>query len=307
MICQDGLTKFLSYLQHEKQYSGHTLTAYETDIKQFINFLTTQQVTQYQDITASHLKAFFTNCTLNQQEPSSILRKRSSIKSLFKFLQTRHQLSLLHLMVHIKGPKTKKKLPGVLDVDGIFKLLNAPNEDPLTIRDFAMMECFYTSGMRLSELVGLSLHDVDLTLAQARVLGKGNKVRICMLGKHAIKAIENWLKVRLQFANETEQALFISKQGKRISVRNVQQRLRKWGLQQEINQHIHPHMFRHSFATHLLESSKDLRAVQELLGHSDIKTTEIYTQLDFQHLAKVYDACHPRSGMSADTKGGTDD
>jgi integrase/recombinase XerC len=193
-------------------------------------------------------------------------------------------------------PKQGRPLPKNLDVDQVYQLLNITDEgDPLAIRDRAMMELFYSAGLRLAELVALNVADLGRDDRQLRVLGKGNKERIVPFGRMALEWLNKWLAVRPLFAVADEPALFLSKQKRRISTRSVQLRLEQWGIKQDLAPHVNPHKLRHSFATHLLESSADLRAVQELLGHANLATTQIYTHLDFQRLADVYDQSHPRA------------
>jgi len=191
--------------------------------------------------------------------------------------------------------KTARRLPKVLDVDQTIQLVEIDEDDPLAIRDRAILELMYSSGLRLSELINLDMNEIDFSDALVTVTGKGKKTRTIPVGRHAVSALKTWLKKRNQFADENETAIFVSRRGRRISARNIQQRLKQWAIKQGLANHVHPHMLRHSFASHLLESSGDLRAVQELLGHADISTTQIYTHLDFQHLAKVYDKAHPRA------------
>jgi len=186
-------------------------------------------------------------------------------------------------------------LPKVLDVDQTTRLVDINAADPLAQRDRAMLELMYSSGLRLSELVALNMDEVDLDDAIVGVTGKGNKRRYVPIGRYAVDALNRWLQIRGGLASSEETALFVSRRGKRLGARAVQERLRQWAIRQGLPTHVHPHMLRHSFASHLLESSGDLRAVQELLGHADIRTTQVYTHLDFQHLAKVYDAAHPRA------------
>ncbi|MCZ6803726.1 MAG: tyrosine recombinase XerC, partial [Proteobacteria bacterium] len=195
----------------------------------------------------------------------------------------------------IIAPKSARKLPKLLDVDQTIQLVEIEQDDVLALRDRAMLELIYSSGLRLAELISLNMTDIDFSDRILTVTGKGKKTRSVPVGKHAIKAIKNWLKKRPLMVNDTEQAIFISNRGKRISPRSVQVRLKQWAIKQGLPNHVHPHMLRHSFASHLLESSGDLRAVQELLGHADISTTQVYTHLDFQHLAEVYDKTHPRA------------
>ena len=198
----------------------------------------------------------------------------------------------------INTPKSPKTLPKTLDVDQTIRLVEIADETPLSIRDRAILELMYSSGLRLSELTGLNLDSIDISDAIITVTGKGRKTRKVPVGRQAIKALKSWLKVRSEFTDNDENALFVSKRGTRISTRSIQKRLDQWAIKQGLVTHVNPHMLRHSFASHLLESSSDLRAVQELLGHSDISTTQIYTHLDFQHLSRVYDRTHPRAKKS---------
>lgn len=213
-----------------------------------------------------------------------------------------YQLKEGHILTNpatgVRAPKVQQKLPSALDADQLTRLLDIPGTDPLDLRDKAMMELFYSSGLRLSELASLNLDDITSNDGVIDVLGKSNKVRRVPIGKLALKAIDTWLPARLQLAKGNELALFIGKHGKRLSHRSIELRLQKRAIEQGMPQHVHPHMLRHSFASHILESSGDLRAVQELLGHADISTTQIYTHLDFQHLAQVYDQAHPRAKKS---------
>jgi integrase/recombinase XerC len=186
-------------------------------------------------------------------------------------------------------------LPGTLDADQVAKLLEASGDEPLMIRDLAMLELFYSSGLRLAELVNLDLEALDFADQTVRVTGKGNKTRILPVGRHALDAIRRWLPERLGMADKSERALFVSQKGGRLAARSVQARLDRWARSQGSPRHLHPHLLRHSFASHMLESSGDLRAVQELLGHASISTTQVYTHLDFQHLATTYDKAHPRA------------
>ena len=195
----------------------------------------------------------------------------------------------------LKAPRHPRKLPDTLDIDAVQQLVDLKCDEPLTVRDRAILELFYSSGLRLSELVSLDVGDIDLSAGEARVTGKGNKTRIVPVGRYARTAIQQWLAIRTQMAAEAELAMFVSSRGGRLASRSVEKRLKDWAIRQGVNRNVHPHMLRHSFASHMLESSGDLRAVQELLGHQNISTTQIYTHLDFQHLAKVFDKAHPRA------------
>ncbi len=224
----------------------------------------------------------------------TIARELSTLRSFFHFLM-REGHAEVNPAAEVRAPKVRRRLPEVLDVDEMARLLEIRGESPLAVRDLAMMELLYSSGLRLSELVSLNLTDLDLHEGLVRVIGKGNRERVLPVGRVARTALQRWLSKRAAYASAEETALFISKQGRRLGRRAVEKRLQQWGIQQGLSSRVHPHRLRHSFASHLLESSGDLRAVQELLGHADISTTQIYTHLDFQHLAEVYDSTHPRA------------
>jgi integrase/recombinase XerC len=216
------------------------------------------------------------------------------VRSFFGYL-VREGIAASNPAVDIRAPKAAKRLPGTLDVDQITQLLQVPGDDALAVRDRAIMELFYSSGLRLAELVGLGLTDIDLADRTVRVLGKGAKTRIVPVGRKACEAIRAWLKERAALAGIDETALFVGRNGERLKPRAIQLRIAQWARRAGLPARVYPHLFRHSFATHLLESSKDLRGVQELLGHADISTTQVYTHLDFAHLARTYDASHPRA------------
>ena len=289
------LQQFEDYLQHEKRYSKHTLSGYKCDLSQFKQWLKTEK--SINDILeADSLSIRNWVATLHRQGigGKTLQRKLSSLRSFYQFLVRKHLLKN-NPAVDIRAPKTGRKLPDTLDADALTQLLEIPKDSILAIRDRAIMELFYSSGLRLSELVNLDIESIDLQERSLRAFGKGNKERILPIGEKAIEALQNWIQKRVEMAKIEEQGLFVSKRGTRISTRSIQQRIDYWRKKQGLEQHVHPHKLRHSFASHILESSGDLRAVQELLGHADISTTQIYTHLDFQHLAKVYDKAHPRA------------
>lgn len=305
----DDLKTFYSYLQSERRYSSHTVSAYRRDIKHFITQL---KLDEEQAVDWDHIKQQQVRqcvAALHRQGLSgkSLQRWLSSIRSLFNYL-CRHQMAKQNPAVGIPAPKAAKRLPKTLNVDEINQLLNEnaiasvesaghanDKTDTLVVRDLAMMELTYGCGLRLSELSAMNLNDIDWQQQSVTVTGKGQKQRRIPFGSKAKQAMEVWLRQRVLLADESEQALFVSKRGSRISNGSIQQRLKKLALTQGVNTNIYPHMLRHSFASHILESSKDLRAVQELLGHANLSTTQIYTHLDFQHLAGVYDNAHPRA------------
>jgi integrase/recombinase XerC len=291
------LKQFEDYLQHEKRYSVHTLSGYKCDLTQFSQWLVEKDIAGITNIVeADSLSIRNWIATLHRQGigGKTLQRKLSSLRSFYQFL-IRKRLLKNNPAVDIHAPKSARTLPKTLDADTLTQLLEIKDDDILAVRDRAIMELFYSSGLRLSELVNLDTESIDLQEKSLRAIGKGNKTRILPIGSKAAEALITWLKRRVEMAELEEHALFVSNRGTRISTRSVQQRLDHWRKKQGLEQHIPPHKLRHSFASHILESSGDLRAVQELLGHADISTTQIYTHLDFQHLAKVYDKAHPRA------------
>ncbi len=289
-----AIDDFLHQLRRVKQASPHTCDSYARDLNSFIDFLQQQSIDDWAQVDAQHVRSYVSQQHRRGLASRSLQRRLSSLRSFYTFLM-RQQRVKKNPVSGISAPKAEKRLPGVLDVDQMNQLLNIDKGEPLHIRDWAIMELTYSCGLRLSEIVGLDLGMIDLADATARVIGKGRKERVVPIGRYAIEAIQQWLPHRAQWTDAEETALFINKQGKRLGQRSIQQRLRDWAIKQGISQHVHPHMLRHSFASHILQSSGDLRAVQELLGHSDISTTQIYTHVDFQHLASVYDQAHPRA------------
>ena len=292
---EQDITAFLNYLKFEKNSSAHTLSAYNRDLKKFTCLLTELNINAWSDISEKHLRLWLAQMHADGLQGKSLQRILSSVRSLFRYLNRQGLLEENPARL-VSVPKASRKLPVTLDTDQMGALLDQPSgDDPLLLRDRAMLELFYSSGLRLSELVGLNLGSFQADNQRVRVLGKGNKERVLPVGRKAREALEAWLSVRNAFPIKDEHALFLSKNGQRISHRQVQNRVKQQARRQGIPTTVHPHMLRHSFASHILESSGDLRAVQELLGHSDISTTQIYTHLDFQHLADVYDKAHPRA------------
>ena len=276
--------------------SDHTYKNYQRDLTQFIDYCEQRDICHVENVNASVIRSFVAYRHQINIAPKSIQRQLSSVIGLFQF-SIREGILKNNPANDISPPKTGKRLPHVLDTDQTAQLLDIKDDDPLAIRDKAILELFYSSGLRLSELVNLDLENYDRKEHMVTVLGKGNKERIVPVGRIAQAALQQWLHTRqLWMTNRDElNALFITQQGQRLKQRAVQLRLKKWGINQGTDRPVHPHMLRHSFASHILESSGDLRAVQELLGHADISTTQIYTHLDFQHLAEVYDKAHPRA------------
>jgi integrase/recombinase XerC len=308
---QVQLDQFLVYLREEKQLSPNTLKAYRRDLTTLLLYLDESgqvDVDSWSEVSSHLVRRFIGQ--LHQQGISarSLQRVLSSLRSFYNHL-SRELETKVNPAKGISAPKQKRKLPRTMDTDQVAQLLNFNDGDWHAVRDKAMMELFYSSGLRLTELVDLDIGDLDLVEQVVRVTGKGNKTRSLPMGGKAVGAIGTWLKCRPDLPGaktkparsiRDQNALFISERGRRISPRTVQVRLRKWQLNQSIPGALHPHMLRHSFASHMLESSGNLRAVQELLGHADISTTQIYTHLDFQHLAEVYDKAHPRAKSKKD-------
>ena len=290
LLLEQHIEQFLIYLQDIRQLSPHTLDGYRRDLSGLTSFCQEQDLSTAEQVQAHHIRQFIGQHHRRGLSGRSIQRKLSAIRSFYQYLGRRHNLRS-NPATGISAPKQKRKLPKTLDADQLNQYLSNDRDDWLGLRDKAMAELFYSSGLRLSELSQLDISNLDLGCGLVTVLGKGKKTRTLPVGKLALKAIQQWLKVR----QSDEPALFLSKRGKRISPRSIQARMHQLGQESSMPQPVHPHMLRHSFASHMLESSGDLRAVQELLGHADISTTQIYTHLDFQHLAKVYDQAHPRA------------
>ena len=284
----ERISDFLDHLTFEKRYSSNTITAYRRDLERFAR----ESGVQWAEVRAHDISAFTTRLHARGLSPRSLQRVLSSVRSFFGYLEKRGVVEG-NPAGNARAPKARNRLPRTLDADKTARLFDFEAKTSRDKRDLAMLELFYGSGVRLAELVGIDLRDVDLQGGFVTVTGKGNKVRQVPLGAPCIAAIENWLATRGHL--DPSSPLFTGRGEARIGRRTVQQRLKRLGGAQLGSNVVHPHMLRHSFASHLLESSGDLRAVQELLGHADISTTQIYTHLDFQHLAKVYDAAHPRA------------
>lgn len=284
---------WLDWLAAVRRLSPHSLEANARDLQQASGFFTQRQLPDWQSVQPVDVRSWLAELRRQRYAPASMARMLSSLRSFYRFLQKEYGLQV-NPTQGIRAPKGEQRLPRTLDVDRAGQLLDQlPGDTAVELRDRAMLELFYSSGLRLAELTGLDLPDLDLAAGQVRVLGKGGKQRVLPVGSKACAALQDWLAVRSQLAKEPL-ALFVGERGGRIQPSVVRQRLRQAG-QLELGQHLHPHMLRHSFASHMLESSQDLRAVQELLGHASISTTQIYTHLDFQHLAQVYDQAHPRA------------
>jgi len=302
-----ALQRFLDYLKFERRFSAHTLAAYTHDLNRFA----AEADRPWTEVRSHQITTHIARLHASGHQPRSIQRALSSLRSLYRYLQ-RQRLVEQDPTTGIRAPKTRPKLPQLLDTDQAAQLLEFTPAGLADLRDRAIAELLYGSGLRLAELTGANIADLDLAEGFMTVRGKGGKERQVPLGRHCIDAVRAWLDARVAapasggeapLPNTGPAPLFTGRGGQRISPRTVQVRLKRLAIRQLGSDQLHPHMLRHSFASHLLESSSDLRAVQELLGHADISTTQIYTHLDFQHLARVYDAAHPRARAGADTKG----
>lgn len=290
---QTELDAYFEHLRTERQVSPHTLDGYRRDLVKVLSFCEKQRLPEWGQLKSPHVRQLIAEQHRHGQSGRSLARLLSSLRGLYRYLNQEGRCAH-DPAAGISAPKGERRLPRLLDTDRAMQLLDGGVEDDfIGHRDQAMLELFYSSGLRLAELVGLNLDQLDLPAGLVQVQGKGNKARVLPVGRKAREALEAWLPMRA-LSNPPDGAVFVSQQGRRLGPRAVQLRVRQAGVR-ELGQHLHPHMLRHSFASHMLESSQDLRSVQELLGHADIGTTQIYTHLDFQHLAKVYDQAHPRA------------
>jgi len=285
---------YLTHLSKERRLSPHTASNYARDLRALADFAERGNISAWKSLDSQHVRMFAARAHASGLNPRSVQRRLSAVRGFFNYL-IRERVITANPALDVRAPKAAKRLPGTLDVDQLNHLLDIPPENALAVRDRAIMELFYSSGLRLDELVRLDLTSIDLADRTVRVHGKGSKTRIVPVGRKAAEAIRAWLRERTSLAKTDEFAMFTGKTGARLKHRAVQLRIAYWARRKGLPAHVHPHLFRHSFATHLLESSKDLRGVQELLGHADISTTQIYTHLDFAHLARTYDASHPRA------------
>ncbi|OZA31116.1 MAG: tyrosine recombinase XerC [Hydrogenophilales bacterium 17-61-9] len=291
----NAVDRYLQHLAAERRLSPHTVAAYQRDLRNLSKLAGDKSLA---DLEIADIRGAIVKLRGQSLAASSVARQLSSWRGFYSFACRRLGYAR-NPCIGLRPPKAARALPQVLSPDACTQLLNgatdAAVDDALQARDRAMFELFYSSGLRLSELSALDLNDLDLKTGEAQVTGKGRKTRIVPVGRQALIAITAWMKHRLPLARANTPALFISQRGSRLTPRSVQLRLNRWALRAGLGQHVHPHMLRHAFATHVLQSSGDLRAVQEMLGHASISTTQVYTHLDWQHLAKVYDQAHPRA------------
>ncbi len=291
MTASPHVEDFLSHLQIERRMSAHTLDAYRRDLDALVAWTASQGIDDLATVHTEQLRAFIAAEHRRGLSPKSLQRRLSACRSCYQWL-LKHGRIAASPAAGIRAPKAPRKLPQVLDVDEAVQLVELPTDAPLGVRDRAILELFYSSGLRLSELCALRWRDLDLADGLVTVLGKGSKQRSVPVGSHARKALEDW---RRESHGQPDAPVFPGRGGATITPRAVQIRLQRLAQRQGLFKRVHPHLLRHSFASHVLESSGDLRGVQELLGHADIATTQIYTHLDYQHLAKVYDGAHPRA------------
>ncbi len=288
------IERYLAHLRTERRLSSHTESGYRRDLAALAKFCDAERLGTWQQLDNFHIRSFAAREHRDGLGPRSVQRRLSALRGFFNFL-IRERVIAANPAADIRAPKAAKRLPKTLDVDQVSVLLEREAVDAIGRRDLAMMELLYSSGLRLAELAGLDLPDLDLADRTVRVLGKGCKTRILPVGRRAVAALRVWLGERAAIAAPGVAAVFVGQYGRRLGARAIQRRIRRWAAAAGIGVPVHPHLLRHSFATHLLESSRDLRGVQELLGHADIRTTQVYTHLDFQHLARIYDATHPRA------------
>lgn len=282
---------YLTHLAAERRLSPHTLAATRRDLGKLAAHAGAHAL---DSLTVDDIRRAIVGLRAAGLSASSVARHLSSWRGFYAFACRRHGFSS-NPCLGLRPPRAGKPLPEVLSPDACARLLDRAPDDALETRDRALFELIYSSGLRLAEAVSLDLADVDFGSGEARVTGKGSKTRIVPIGTQALSALGNWLGTRAQLAKPGETALFLNQRGTRISPRGVQLRLTRWAIRAGLPEHVHPHLLRHAFATHVLQSSGDLRAVQELLGHANISTTQVYTHLDWQHLARSYDQAHPRA------------
>ena len=288
----NDIKEYIVFISQVKNLSENTSKSYERDLKKLHLFLSDLNISEYSQISAETCSAWIGSLYSQNNNPKSIQRHLSSAKGFFRFLKKNNLIESSPFEL-VSAPKSSSILPEVLSPEDVEQLLNFRPTNMIEIRDMAIVELMYSSGLRVSETANINISDFEENKSFLRVLGKGSKTRLVPMGRFAINAINNWLMEREKILNNTD-ALFLNSKGTRLTVRSIQLRLKKMAVKQGLPP-IHPHMLRHSFATHMLESSGDLRTIQELLGHSSLSTTQIYTKLDYQHLAKIYDQAHPRA------------
>lgn len=289
-----SIRSYLDHLRDERGLAERTREAYQRDLELFANLLAEDDMDRPQAVREHHVRSAVARLHRRGRGGKSLQRFLSSVRGYYRWLM-REKAASQNPAAAVRAPKSPRKLPQTLDADAIGRLLDIPTQTPIAVRDKAIMELIYSSGLRLAEVSGLGWNQVDLQGGMVTVRGKGNKTRMVPVGRMALDALLAWRREQVSLSGYSTTPVFTSGRGKALSQRAIQLRIRHWARHQGLPQRIYPHLLRHSFASHMLESSGDLRAVQELLGHSDISTTQIYTHLDFQHLASVYDKAHPRA------------
>ena len=288
---QKLLADFLGHLANERRLSRNTILNYERDVAALLEL---SEATPLAKLQIHHLRRFVAQLHARGLDGRSLARMLSAWRGFYRYLARDHGYTS-NPCVGLRAPKAKKSLPQALSPDEAGRLMEIPDDDRLATRDKAIYELFYSSGLRLAELTSLAPADINFSDATVRVTGKGAKTRVVPVGSHALAALKKWLGKRALLVGEGSEALFVNRHGTRLTARAIQYRMKQWALKLGLAANVHPHVLRHSFASHVLQSSGDLRAVQEMLGHASISTTQVYTHLDFQQLAKVYDAAHPRA------------
>ena len=286
-----ALERYLSHLRTGRRLAANTLGAYARDGALLASLCAGREPSE---LTAHDIRRFIATLHGKGQSPRSLARVLSSWRGFFEWLLRRHEIAA-NPCGGVRPPKAARTLPSTLSPDEAVRLVSIDDDSDMGVRDHAIFELAYSSGLRISELAGLDVGALDAGTGEVRVTGKGSKTRIVPVGEHALKALAAWGGIRARLARPGENALFVGRSGRRVSPRDLQRRIKRWAAAAGIDSNVHPHMLRHSFASHVLQSSGDLRAVQEMLGHASIASTQVYTHLDFQHLAKVYDSAHPRS------------
>lgn len=290
----DDTRRYLDHLRHERRLSVHTLSAYGRDLARLLAHLEATGIGRWRDLREHHLQHWIAGAHRRGLSGRSLARRLAAARGLFAWLMGEGRLKA-DPAAQLRPPKSPRRLPAALDADSVTHLLSMQGSDALTLRDRALLELLYSSGLRLSELAGLRLGDLDLSEGLVTVIGKGARTRVLPVGRMARAALRDWLAARRDLCGAEEDRVFVGRTGRPLTPRAIQLRVAHWAKKLGLGRHVHPHMLRHSFASHLLESSGNLRAVQELLGHASLSTTQIYTHLDFQHLAEVYDRAHPRA------------
>ena len=294
MTDKDYIKSFFFHLKNERRLSYYSIAAYKRDLEKLMRFLQSRDLDNFLKLKPVQARMFPAELHRSGLSSASIQRTLSGARTFYRYLE-REKLIRYNPFSGVVAPRGRRRLPQHLSADQAERLVSIDAKSTIDYRDRAILELFYSSGLRLSELSLLNLKQIDMEQRLVQVLGKGAKERIVPIGRHAHQALKEWFERRIKIAPTNETACFVGRSGHRLGARGIQKRVQFWAKKQALGRSVHPHMLRHSFANHLLESSGDLRAVQELLGHADISTTQVYTHLDFQHLSKVYDSNHPRA------------